>query len=274
MDDVGKLSTPQRSTRRDTAWRVLLLLAVVITSLHAPAAGADTRRSTLLELSAATQALQRDDSQNPAMLWVKDGEAQWSRAPEGGPASKSCADCHGTLSGMRGVATRYPAHDNSAKRILNLGQRINFCRTSQQQRPAWAAEDSALLGLEAAIAIQSRGRPISPPAQPALEAARRQGEALFTSRLGQVGLSCLDCHGNLAGKRLGGTTLPQGHPTGYPIYRLEWQSVGSLNRRLRSCLTAVRADPASLSPDEMTSLEVYLMHRAKGMPLESPAVRP
>lgn len=37
--------------------------------------------------------------------------------------------------------------------------------------------------------------------------------------------------------------IPQAHPTGYPIYRLEWQSMGSLQRRLRNCMTGVRAEP-------------------------------
>jgi hypothetical protein len=36
--------------------------------------------------------------------------------------------------------------------------------------------------------------------------------------------------------------LPEGHPNGYPIYRLEWQSVGSLQRRLRNCLFGLRAE--------------------------------
>ena len=46
-----------------------------------------------------------------------------------------------------------------------------------------------------------------------------------------------------AGRRLGGSPIPQAHPTGYPIYRLEWQGLGSLQRRLRDCMTGVRAEP-------------------------------
>jgi sulfur-oxidizing protein SoxA len=33
---------------------------------------------------------------------------------------------------------------------------------------------------------------------------------------------------------LAGNVIPQAHPTGYPIYRLEWQKMGSLQRRLQS----------------------------------------
>jgi sulfur-oxidizing protein SoxA len=68
--------------------------------------------------------------------------------------------------------------------------------------------------------------------------------------------------------------IPQGHPTGYPIYRLEWQGMGSLQRRLRGCLTGVRAEPFAADSDEFTALELFLMQRAAGLPVETPAVRP
>ena len=42
---------------------------------------------------------------------------------------------------------------------------------------------------------------------------------------------------------MGGAAIPQAHPTGYPLYRLEWQSLGSLRRRLHNCLIGMRAEP-------------------------------
>lgn len=116
--------------------------------------------------------------------------------------------------------------------------------------------------------------PIKPPAQSQLTEAQKRGEALFNQRIGQVDLSCRDCHDKLAGKKLGGNTIPQGHATGYPIYRLEWQSVGSLQRRLRGCMTAVRGEPFAFGASELVDLEAYLATRAVGMKLESPGVRP
>jgi sulfur-oxidizing protein SoxA len=50
--------------------------------------------------------------------------------------------------------------------------------------------------------------------------------------------------------------------------------MGSLQRRLRNCMTGVRAEPFALGSDEFTALELYLMQRAAGMLLETPAVRP
>ncbi len=220
----------------------------------------------------ATQALQKDDTQNPGMLWVKDGQSMWRKSD--GAAAKSCADCHGEMGHMRGVAARYPAYSSALKQVINLSGQINQCRTSRQRASAWPPEHDALLALEAAIAHESRTLPIAPPTQPELARGQQRGEILFKQRIGQVDLSCRDCHETLAGKKLGGTTLPQAHPTGYPIYRLEWQSVGSLQRRLRGCMTAVRAEPFPFAASELMDLEAYLAQRSAGMTVESPGVRP
>ena len=109
-----------------------------------------------------------------------------------------------------------------------------------------------------------------PEIQPELNA----GEKLFKMRMGQANLSCSQCHDERYGMRLAGSTIPQAHPTGYPIYRLEWQTVGSLQRRLRNCMNAVRAELFEPSAQEWVQLELYLMWRAREMLIESPGVRP
>ncbi len=234
---------------------------------------ADTRKSGFDVMRAATQELQKDDSQNPAMLWVKDGEALWQRSE--GRAAKSCASCHGDArSSMRGVAARYPAFSSALKRVINLQQQIDTCRSTKQKADPLPAEHQTLLSLESYVALQSRGLKLQPPNDDGLTLARTRGEALFQQRIGQIALSCKDCHVDNAGNALAGNVIPEAHPTGYPIYRLEWQGVGSLQRRLRNCMTGVRAEPYAFGSDKLTALEVYLVSRAKGMKVESPAVRP
>jgi sulfur-oxidizing protein SoxA len=86
--------------------------------------------------------------------------------------------------------------------------------------------------------------------------------------------SCAQCHDANSGRQLAGNVIPQAHPTGYPLYRLEWQSLGSLQRRLRNCLTGIRAEAYELGAPELVDLELFLMWRARGMPVEAPGVRP
>lgn len=231
------------------------------------------RRSGLSFMGPATQAMQRDDSQNPAMLWVAEGEALW-RQPAG-TSQKSCMSCHGDAAqAMRGVAARYPAFDAAKARPLNLGQRIQQCRETRQQAAPWASESQPLLSLETYVAHQSRGQPIAPPDDARLAPFTQRGQAAYVRRIGQIDLSCAQCHDAQWGQRLAGNPIPQAHPTGYPIYRLEWQGMGSLQRRLRNCMTGVRAETPPFGAQELVELELYLMQRAKGMALETPAVRP
>ena len=61
--------------------------------------------------------------------------------------------------------------------------------------------------------------------------------------------------------------------TGYPAYRLEWNGLGSLHRRLRACSLGVRATQFDYGSDEYLALELYLAVRAKGLALEAPGLR-
>lgn len=236
-------------------------------------AAPDERRSGFDAMSPSTQAMQRDDRLNPGMLWVAEGEALWRR--KDGHTERSCASCHGDAkASMRGVAAKYPAFDAVQNRPVDLRTRINLCRANHLEAAALAPESGDLLALEAYVAHQSRGLPIAPEADPRSAPYRERGRLLFERRLGQLNLSCAICHDGLAGRRLGSAPIPQAHPTGYPLYRLEWQALGSLQRRLRNCMTGVRAEPYPYGAPEWVELELYLAERSRGMPIETPAVRP
>lgn len=230
------------------------------------------RKSGTAFMSPQLQAMQADDLANPGMLWVLDGERLWSEPAANGT---SCAGCHGPAEeSMRGVAARYPAFDAGTGGPVDLAGRIELCRQRHQGAPAFGRESDELLGLSAYVAHQSRGMAIVPADDPRLEPFRRNGRRLFERRIGQLDLSCADCHDRHWGARLGGAAIPQAHPSGYPLYRLEWQSLGSLQRRLRGCMAGVRAEPFAFGAPELVELELYLMARAAGLPIETPAVRP
>jgi sulfur-oxidizing protein SoxA len=175
---------------------------------------------------------------------------------------------------MKGVAARYPALDRALGHPVTLEQRINFERTERQQASALSYESRDLLALSAFVANQSRDMPIITGDDPALKPFVEQGQALFMQREGQLNLACANCHNDNFDKRLAGSPITQAQPNGYPEYRLEWQTMGSLERRLRSCITGVRAQAPDYGAPELVALELYLMSRARGMKMETPAVRP
>ena len=234
---------------------------------------ADTRQSGTAFIGESTRAMQRDDTQNPAMLWVAGGAALWNT--KAGKRDMSCAGCHGdAAASMRGVAARFPAFDKASGKVVNLGQRIEMCRVGKQQAAPLAPESEALLSLEAHVALQSRGMPVAPPRDAGTLAAAEKGRQLYGQRIGQLNMSCAQCHDANWGGKLSGATIPQAHAAAYPIYRLEWQAMGSLQRRLRNCMTGVRAAAPPFGAQELVELEAYLAARDRDMPLETPGVRP
>jgi len=254
-------------------WRpaLALLPAVFVASLALAQVGADRRRSGYQDMGPALQKMQDDETANPGMLFVQLGGQLWARPA--GAAGKACADCH-AVADMKGVAVRYPAVPSGGERAITLEDRITHCRAVHQGGEALAPESQDLLALTAFVARQSHGLPIAPPDDPRLAAVAAQGAAIYRSRQGQLNLSCATCHDDNAGKKLAGVTIPQGHPTGYPIYRLEWQALGSLRRRLRNCLIGMRAEPYPPGSPAYVALAAYLMDRARGMLFEAPGVRP
>ncbi len=230
------------------------------------------KRSGSEFMAPASRAMQADDTSNPGMLWVLEGERLWNEAPGG--SAKSCAGCHGEVASLGGVAARYPAFDAASGRPIDLAGRIDQCRVQKQSAPAFGRESEALLSLAAYVGYQSRGMPIAPPEDARLTPFRANGKRLFETRMGQLDLACANCHDDNWRGRLGGSPITQAHPTAYPLYRLEWQSLGSLQRRLRNCTIGVRATPYEFGAQEFVELELYLAERAAGLPVETPGVRP
>jgi sulfur-oxidizing protein SoxA len=255
-------------------WDLAGTAAVLICSMVATAGTENGEKLSGFDfMTPETQALQADDISNPGMLWVLQGEQLWQQ-PQG-RADIACAGCHGdAVQTMRGVAARYPAYEEATGRPIDLAGRVNSCRATRQKAEPLAPESEALLALTAYVAHQSRGMPITPASDARLTPFRDNGQRLFQNRIGQLDLSCAACHDGNWGKRLGGSVIPQAHPTGYPLYRLEWQAVGSLQRRLRNCMIGVRAEPFAFGAPELIDLELYLMERARGLAIETPAVRP
>ena len=79
----------------------------------------DQRRSDSDFISADTRAMQNDDTANPAMLVVLDGETLWNT--KAGETHQSCADCHGDAAkSMKGVAASSRALTADLSSAVNI----------------------------------------------------------------------------------------------------------------------------------------------------------
>lgn len=254
---------------RPLAWVCGVLLALGAVAAEPPRV---QPKSGLAYAGADVRTLQADDFANPGMLWVARGEKLWNTPA--GRSEKSCASCHREApTTMKGVAARYPRVDEQGGGLLNLEGRINLCREGRQQAGPLRYESEELLALTAYVAHQSRGMPVNVDIGEASRAHFERGRETYYRRQGQMNLGCTHCHERNAGRKLLADTISEGHGNAYPIYRLEWQSAGSLHRRLRACYFGVRAEQPAAGSAELLDLELYLAWRANGLPLETPGVR-
>ncbi|MEP7068320.1 MAG: sulfur oxidation c-type cytochrome SoxA [Usitatibacter sp.] len=222
--------------------------------------------------SADVRAMQADEFGNPGMLWVERGATLW-KAPRGA-AKASCESCHADgAQSMKGVAVRYPAYDANLGRVVDLEQRINACVTGKQRDAALAYESQELLALTAYVARQSRGMPVAARVDGPASATYERGRTLYFERQGQLNLACTHCHDANWGRTLLAEKVSQGQPVDWPAYRLEWQSLASIARRLRACYFGVRAEQPAFGSDDLLALQLYLAKRAQGLVSSAPGVR-
>jgi sulfur-oxidizing protein SoxA len=218
------------------------------------------------------RAMQDDDVANPGMLWVERGEKLWNAGA--GAEDRTCASCHGDARvSMRGVSARYPAHDAATSKLFDLEARIDDCRTRRQKAGSLPRDADDLLALTAYVSHQSRGLPLAVSIDGPARAWFLRGQASYYRRQGQMNLSCAQCHDQNWGRRLLAETISQGHGNAYPAYRLEWQTLGSLQRRLRACFFWHSRRNAGRGVGGAYELELFLAWRAEGLPVEAPGVR-
>jgi sulfur-oxidizing protein SoxA len=218
------------------------------------------------------RALQDDDFDNPAFRWVRKGENLWSRIE--GKRRKSCAACHTKGSQvMHGKAASYPKFVSTVGRVVTLEQQINLCRKKKMLASSWPYESNELLAMTAYIRMQSRRMPIKVRIDGAASQTFMKGKKLYYARIGRYGISCAQCHNEHYKKKMYDQKISQGHPNGAPAYRVSTERLTSLHERIRECNRLIYASPYKTGAAELVALELYLNWRAKGLPLEAPAVR-
>jgi L-cysteine S-thiosulfotransferase len=254
----------------------------------------DTRTSGNVYLPAQLQTLQKDSNGNPISLWVDRGTSVWQA---------QCQSCHAGVDTLKRSAPSFPRLAPGGKTLRNLEDQIAIC----QQRTSGAAKSPGttnvtttassaggnenstktalplandhedVLALSAALHQAAQGERISVAASNGQDAQwqtrLQSGQQLYQTRMGRINLACMHCHDQKVGAQMRADTISQGHPTGFPIYRMNWQTLGSVERRLRACYSGVQAPLPPPGSADLRDLELFMKVRANGMVLDGPSIR-
>ena len=99
------------------------------------------------------------------------------------------------------------------------------------------------------------------------------GKKLYFKKIGQMGLSCNQCHDERVGQNLRAEKVSQGHINGFPSYLLRWSKIASVHKRIQFCNEQARAIPFKIFSKEYNALQLYMTWRGRGLKIETPAVR-
>lgn len=112
------------------------------------------------------------------------------------------------------------------------------------------------------------------PTKEAQEAYERGKEYYYTQR-GYLKLSCATCHIQGAGQRVRNEKLSPllGQITHFPVYRLKWGGLGTLERRMSGCVKDQGQVPPKNDSKQMHELLYFMAYMSNDMPIDGPDVR-
>jgi sulfur-oxidizing protein SoxA len=188
---------------------------------------------------------------------------------------KSYADCF--ANGGIGVRQDFPYFDAKSGEVVTLDLAINRCRQANGEKPL-SYQTGLMASITAYMAETSRDKPfdIKIPDDPRALAAYEDGKQYFYTRRGQLNFSCASCHVGSAGQRLRGDILApaMGILAAFPIYRSDWGSMGTIDRRFTSCSAQMRSEPLPPQDVSYRNLEYFLSYMSNGVPISGPGTRP
>ena len=219
--------------------------------------------------SRETQALQMDDFDNPAFIFVDQALDLWDKVD--GTEGKSCSSCHEDVAEFAGLRTKMPRVEDG--NLVTMEELVNECRTDRMGAEPWKWSKGNMTAMTALIGLQSRGMPMNVAIDGDAAPYWEKGKELYYTRVGQLDMSCSNCHEDNYGNMIRADHLSQGQINGFPTYRLKNAKLNSMHGRFKGCMKNIRATPYKEGSPEFKALELYLASRGTGLAVETPSVR-
>ncbi len=175
------------------------------------------------------------------------------------------------------ISGEYPKFDDKAGKVVTLTTAINACLEANGEKP-WKMKKGKMADLEAYFAAASTeaGKKVHIVIQSQAAAdAYERGKKEYYSQRGYLKLSCATCHVQGTGKRVRNEYMSPllGHTTHFPVYRLKWQGLGTLERRIEGCNKDEGENPHKPGSKWMNEVLYFMAYMSNEMPVDGPAIR-
>lgn len=204
----------------------------------------------------------------PYMISLEEGEELYKTPFANGKSYNSCFK-------TPAVKQNYPRFDTERNEVITLGQAINECRTENGEKPL-RYKKGDIAKIMAYMAYESRGNKIDvkiPSAE--AEMAYERGKKYFYKQQGYFTLNCYECHVDGAGKRARAEVLSPilGAATHFPVYRIKWEGLGTMQRRLSGCVRDTGVEQPKAQTKYLKELEYFVTYMSNGMKINAPDTR-
>jgi L-cysteine S-thiosulfotransferase len=217
----------------------------------------------------------RDPFVNPAAEAVEAGGELFRKAAASG---KSCVSCHAAPeTAFKRWAAAMPKWDAAMKRMIGVEEFV-YRHGAATLGEKWLIESAENIKLAVYLRSLANGEAITLKLDaPEAKAAFARGEALSNAKIGQLNLSCQDCHSPSMGAShwMRGQYLGEmkGQITHFPTWRTSREQIWDIRRRFQWCNVQIRANDLPPDAAEYADLEFYLTALSNGVGLEVPGVR-
>ena len=218
-----------------------------------------------------TQAMQTDDFDNPAFVFV-DQAIEDFNTPYGSEGH-SCASCHESPETLSTVRATYPQWDEERQTVQTVELQIDECVTERMGGESFGYDSTRMRHMSALISAVGRGQIVDVAIDGPAQATWEMGREIYYTTFGQLEMSCASCHEANYGNYIRADHLSQGQLNGFPTYRLKNAGIVSAHNRFRGCIRDTRAETYSVGSPEFIALELYVASRGNGLTVEGPAVR-
>lgn len=174
-----------------------------------------------------------------------------------------------------GVKDKYPYFDTKKNEIVTLEEDINACRVQNGEKPLKYGKGD-IAKVSAYIAKESRGKTINVKIpNEAAKQAYENGKKMFYTQRGYFYMSCAECHVQGSGQSIRAERLSPalGQVSHFPVYRVKWQEIGTLHRRLAGCVEDTGSEKPKMQSKELKELEYFLTYMSNGLKLNGPDTR-